>query len=293
MQVFNDIGALQQFLRAGRQNRRVVLVPTMGALHHGHAACVARAREVPDAIVVCSIFVNPSQFGPGEDFELYPRTLDADAAQLRAWKCDVLFAPSVSEMYPEMQTVWVDPGAIAEPLCGRFRPGHFRGVATVVTKLFEIVRPDVAIFGQKDAQQALVISGVVRQLNMDVELCLAQTVREPDGLALSSRNAYLDAVTRRRAGSLFGALTAARKALESGERNARKVEAVAIDVLREAGIDHIDYVELRSADDLSTLEAVKGRAILAIAAYAGSTRLIDNMVFNVQDDGVESDIMLY
>ncbi|HET6348866.1 MAG TPA: pantoate--beta-alanine ligase, partial [Candidatus Krumholzibacteria bacterium] len=199
MHVFHDIPALQRFLSVERRTRRVAFVPTMGALHDGHGACVATARGVEDALVVCSIFVNPTQFGPGEDLQRYPRTLDADTACLRRWHCDALFAPAVTEMYPETQTVWIDVGGVSEPLDGRFRPGHFRGVATVVSKLFNIVRPDVAVFGQKDAQQALVVRAMVRQLAMDVELRLARTARADDGLALSSRNAYLAPPARSRA----------------------------------------------------------------------------------------------
>jgi pantoate--beta-alanine ligase len=203
----------------------------------------------------------------------------------------VLFAPAADVMYPEPQRVWVEPGALAEPLDGRFRPGHFRGVATVVAKLFHIVRPDVAVFGQKDAQQALVIRALVRQLALDIELRLARTVRETDGLAVSSRNAYLSPSERAQAGSLFKSLEAARRSLESGERDPRRVEAVAVDTLRGAGV--IDYAELRSAVDLSAVDAAKGRVILALAAHVGATRLIDNMVFDVHDDGVHADVMLY
>jgi len=293
MQLFHHIDALQQFITAERGGRRVAFVPTMGALHPGHGACVARARKVDHALVVASIFVNPSQFGPGEDFERYPRSLAADAALLADWKCDALFAPALEDMYGRAQTVWIEPGPVAEPMCGRFRPGHFRGVATVVAKLFHIVAPDAAVFGQKDAQQALVIRAMVKDLNMGVELLLARTVREEDGLAMSSRNAYLDASTRRQAAALYAALQSARRSLESGERGARRIEAGARDVLTSAGIERIDYVELRRADDLSALEAAKGRVILAIAAHVGGTRLIDNMVFDVREDAVDADVLLY
>ena len=291
MNLFHEIDALQKFLAA--QRRRVAFVPTMGALHAGHGACVKRAREANDALAVASIFVNPTQFAPGEDFERYPRTLASDVEQLEAWGCEAVFAPSPQVMYPEPQMVWVEPGPVAEPLCGRFRPGHFRGVATVVAKLFDIVHPDVAVFGQKDAQQALVIRAMVAQLNMGVELRLARTARERDGLAMSSRNAYLGAGERARAASLFAALGAARARFDAGERDARRIEAAAGDELRRASIDRIDYVELRRADDLSALEAANGRVILAIAAYAGKTRLIDNMVFDVRDGAVDADVLLY
>ena len=294
MRVFHEIEPLRGFL-AGlrREDRRVAFVPTMGALHDGHGACVRLARSVDRGAVVCSVFVNPAQFAPGEDVDRYPRTLDADAEQLRGWNCDAVFAPAVAVMYPRPQRVWVDVAGLSEPLCGRFRPGHFRGVATVVSKLFHIVRPDVAVFGQKDAQQALVVRSLVEQLNLAVELKLARTVREPDGLAMSSRNRYLSAPERARALALYRALQAARAALEGGERDARAVERAAGDALRAGGIERIDYAELRRADDLSALERAEGRVILAIAAHAGSTRLIDNMVFDVGARGVISDVALF
>jgi len=293
MRVFHDIESLRHYLAAERRGRRVAFVPTMGALHAGHGHCVAVARGVPDPLVVCSIFVNPTQFGPGEDFNRYPRTLDADSALLQGWGCDALFAPPAGAMYPETQCVWIEAGELSAPLDGRFRPGHFRGVATVVAKLFHIVEPDVAVFGQKDAQQALIIRALVRQLAFDIDLRLARTVRESDGLAVSSRNAYLGAAERVQASSLFAALSAARKGIEAGERDARRLEAAADAVLRSAGISRIDYCELRDASDLSALGAVKGRVILALAAYVGTTRLIDNMVFDLRDDGVLADVMLF
>jgi pantoate--beta-alanine ligase len=291
MRVFHDIESLRRHLAAERRGRRIALVPTMGALHRGHGACVSVARDVPGGLVVSSIFVNPAQFGPGEDFQKYPRTLDADMELLRQWRCDVLFAPSAEAMYSEPQRVWIEPGEVAEPLDGQFRPGHFRGVATVVAKLFNIVEPDVAVFGQKDAQQALVIRAMVKQLAFDIELKLARTVREDDGLAVSSRNVYLTPSERVQAATLFKSLQEARRRLEGGERDPRTVEVSVADTLRSAGM--IDYASLRSAIDLSPLDVVKGRAILALAVRVGTTRLIDNMVFDVRDDGVHADVMLY
>ena len=294
MRVFHEIDALRGFLAGHRRSdRRIAFVPTMGALHDGHGACVGLARSVEGGVVVCSVFVNPTQFAPGEDADRYPRTLDADLERLRGWNCDAVFSPSVGVMYPRPQQVWVEVAGVSEPLCGRFRPGHFRGVATVVSKLFHIVRPDVAVFGQKDAQQALVVRSLVQQLDLGVELKLAATVREHDGLALSSRNRYLSAPERAQALALYRALVAARIALEDGERDARAVERAAGDALRAGGIERIDYAELRRADDLSALERAEGRVILAIAAYAGSTRLIDNMVFEIGAHGVVSNVALF
>ena len=293
MHVFDQIEPLRGYIASHRAGRRVAFVPTMGALHAGHGACVQTARGIDDALVACSIFVNPTQFGAGEDLSAYPRTLDRDAARLATWGCDVLFVPPVAVMYPEPQTVWVDPGPLAGPLCGRFRPGHFRGVATVVTKLFRIVLPDVAVFGQKDAQQALIVRALARQLGDPVDIRLARTVREPDGLAMSSRNAYLAPAERARATGLYAALGATRAALEAGERGARAVEEAARETLRGAGVDRIDYVEARRADDLSPLERLEGRVIIALAAWIGTTRLIDNMVFEVGADAVLSDAPLF
>ncbi len=293
MQIIRAIAPLARYLDARRPGERVSFVPTMGALHDGHGACVKLARAVENARVVCSIFVNPTQFGPSEDAERYPRTLDADVEKLAAWGCDVAFVPSATEMYPEPQQAWITVDGIAEPLCGRFRPGHFRGVATVVAKLFHLVRADVAVFGQKDAQQALVIRAMVRGLDMPVRLRIAKTVREPDGLAMSSRNAYLAPAERARAAALYRGLIAGRAALQAGERDARAIERVAGDVLRSAGIERVDYVEVRRADDLSALERVEGHVILALAAWVGSPRLIDNMVFDVDAGAVVSDAPLF
>jgi len=243
--------------------------------------------------VVVSIFVNPTQFGPEEDFAAYPRDFERDCGLLEQEQIDIVFHPALGAMYPDGAETYVEVEKLSLSLCGAMRPGHFRGVATVVAKLFQIVRPDVAVFGQKDAQQALIVRAMVRQLAFDVELRLARTVREDDGLAVSSRNLYLSANQRVQAAALFKALEAARRSLESGERNPRMVETGALDTLRGAGINRVDYAEMRNADDLSALVAVKGRVILALAAHVGTTRLIDNMVFDVRDDGVHADVMLY
>jgi len=293
MEILRANEPLARYLAARRAGECLAFVPTMGALHDGHGACVAKARAVAKARVLCSIFVNPTQFGPSEDVDRYPRTLDADLAKLDAWGCDAVYLPSVHDIYPEPQHAWVSVDDVAEPLDGRFRPGHFRGVATVVAKLFHLVRADVAVFGQKDAQQALVIRAMVRQLAFPVKLKLARTVRERDGLAMSSRNAYLSPPERATAAALWRALSAGKAALEAGERDARAVERAAADVVRDAGIDRVDYVELRRAHDLSALERAEGRAILALASWVGSARLIDNMVFDIQGRRVESDVALF
>ncbi len=293
MEVFREIEPLRRWVASRRPPRRIALVPTMGALHEGHDACVAVAAAVPGADVVVSIFVNPTQFGPGEDLEAYPRTLDADLARCRRLGVAAVFAPRDDVMYPAPQRVWVDVEGLTACLCGAHRPGHFRGVTTVVTKLFGIVGPDVAVFGQKDAQQALVVREMVRQLDMPVEIRLARTQREPDGLARSSRNAYLDADARRRATALHAALCLAGERLDAGERDAAALVEAVRRRLVEGGVDAVEYVELRRADDLSALERIGGRVILALAARVGPARLIDNMVFDVGPDRVAHDVMLF
>jgi len=293
MQVCHTIPALRAHLAGVRGAGPIAFVPTMGALHDGHGACVREARAVAGAHVVASIFVNPTQFGPGEDFTRYPRALNADSALLAGWGCDTLFAPSAEEMYPVPSRTWVEVTGASEPLCGRFRPGHFRGVATVVAKLFSIVQPDIAVFGQKDAQQALVIRALVQDLNLPVSLRIARTVREADGLAMSSRNAYLAPEERRRAPGLFRALENGGRLLAAGERDARTIEAAVGEAIRAAGFTRIDYAEARRAADLSALERCEGRVILAAAAWLSATRLIDNMVFDVGPQRVDADVTLF
>ena len=252
----------------------------MGALHRGHRALVEEASR-RGTFTVVSIFVNPTQFGPHEDFGRYPRTLAADLdalAPLLAQGKGAVFAPDAAEMYPSGEQTRVRVGAVAEPLCGRFRPGHFEGVATVVTKLFCAVGPCTAVFGRKDYQQLLVIRRMARDLLLDVEVVGHPIVREVDGLAMSSRNAYLSADERARALGLARGLAAAAMAFAGGERDPRRIEAEARAPV-EAAATSIDYVEVRDAETLAALEApLRGRAVLAIACHVGSTRLIDNLV---------------
>ncbi|MGH7541370.1 MAG: pantoate--beta-alanine ligase, partial [Gemmatimonadota bacterium] len=226
-------------VRAWRAGRReageiVALVPTMGALHEGHLSLIDAARDRAGAVLV-SVFVNPTQFGPSEDFERYPRDLERDVALAAERGASAVFAPSDEEMYPAPQTVWVEPGEAGERLCGRQRPGHFRGVLTVVAKLFSIVEPEVAVFGRKDFQQSVLVRRMVEELHLPVEIVVAPTVRDADGLALSSRNVYLSAVERRSARALSGGLRAMRLAFASGERDPVALEALARSALEEAG----------------------------------------------------------
>jgi pantoate--beta-alanine ligase len=259
--------------------RSIGLVPTMGSFHEGHLSLVRRARDACDVVVV-SLFVNPTQFGPTEDLDAYPRDEARDRALAEAEGVDLLFAPPVEEVYPEGFDTTVSVGGLTSVLDGdptRRGPGHFAAVATVVTKLFNMVAPDVAYLGQKDAQQALVIRKLARDLDIPVRIEVCPIVREPDGLALSSRNAYLSADERERALALSRALRAAEEAVAAGTLEASAVLAAARAELEEAGLDP-EYLELRSAEDLSEVERVNGSTLLAVAARVGRARLIDNAI---------------
>jgi pantoate--beta-alanine ligase len=257
----------------------------MGALHAGHLSLVEHARRAADR-VVASIFVNPLQFGPREDLERYPRDLPTDLSQLGRAGCDAVFAPSASEMYAADAHTRVEVLELQDVLCGRSRPGHFAGVATVVAKLFHIVQPDVAVFGQKDAQQVVVLRRMVRDLDFPIELRVAPIVRDPDGLALSSRNVFLAADQRREALLLHAALTAARRAIAAGERRSAGVLAEARRVLATGTELRLDYLELVDTETLRPVATIEGRLLLAVAAFIGSTRLIDNLVLDVQGRAV-------
>ena len=257
---------------------RVGLVPTMGALHEGHVSLLQRARSECD-FVVMSLFVNPAQFGPNEDLAAYPRDEARDARLAEAEGTDLLFAPAVEEVYPPGFSTTVEVAGLTDVLCGARREGHFRGVTTVVAKLLNMVRPDVAYFGQKDAQQAVVIRRMARDLDMPVEIAVCPTVRESDGLALSSRNDYLSPEERQRALGLSRALRAAQQAVARGEIDAEAVLAAA---RAELGDLDPEYLELRSAEDLSPVERVNGSALLAVAARVGRARLIDNVVLEAK-----------
>jgi pantoate--beta-alanine ligase len=252
------------------------LVPTMGYLHAGHRSLVERARSENDH-VAASIFVNPTQFGPGEDLERYPRDLDRDRALLSAAGCDVVFVPQVAEIYPPGAATLVDVGPVAAPLEGERRPGHFRGVATVVLKLFGIFQPTRAYFGEKDAQQLAVLRRLVRDLDVPVEVVGCPTVREPDGLALSSRNSYLSPGERRAAGVLHRALMVARALVMAGERDGEALREAMRRTLGEEPLVRADYVSVADPDSFRELESVEGPALLLLAAFLGRARLIDNL----------------
>ena len=287
MDLLTTVAQAHGAARAARAaGRRIALVPTMGALHDGHLALVAEARRRAD-VVVASVFVNPTQFGPTEDFARYPRDADGDAAKLARAGADALFAPSVAEVYPfgAGEGVWVDVGGLDRHLCGPFRPGHFRGVATVVAKLLHACTPDVAVFGLKDVQQFLILRRMARALLWPVEIAGMETVREADGLALSSRNAYLGAAERAQAAVLSRALFEARAAVEGGEQAPEAlVEAVRARIAT-ASLARLQYAEVVEAGTLQPVSrlAPGGEIVVALAAYFGTTRLIDNVLARVPD----------
>jgi pantoate--beta-alanine ligase len=277
VQIFRDVAATKSYLRAvQREGLRIGLVPTMGALHSGHLSLVVAAKQRAD-LVVASIFVNPTQFGPNEDFTRYPRDLEGDAAKLAGAGCDAVFAPEVTEIYPRGFQTFVEVGEVTKGLCGDVRPGHFRGVATVVLKLFEIVRPDVAVFGEKDFQQLTVLKTLARDLALDVEVVGAPLMRDPDGLAMSSRNAFLSPEDRARALAISRGLFQARDVYERGERDSAVLLAVAHAELTGAGLAP-EYLELRSFDSLQPLARAEEPCVMLTAARVGSTRLIDNLI---------------
>lgn len=260
-----------------RQDRRVGLVPTMGALHEGHLSLVRAARGRCDAVAV-SIFVNPTQFGPGEDLAKYPRQFARDCELLEKEGIEILFAPAVEEMYPGGESTWVWVEGLSEKLDGRSRPGHFRGVTTVVAKLFHIIEPGAAFFGQKDAAQIAVTRRMVRDLNFPVEIVACPIVREPDGLAMSSRNAYLSSEGRGHALALHRSLERALEKFQAGERDSAKLISAGREVVaREDGVA-LDYFEIVDPDSLDPVERILRPALVAVAARVGATRLIDNML---------------
>jgi pantoate--beta-alanine ligase len=260
-----------------RDGRRIAVVPTMGALHDGHLALLRAARGKAD-VVILTIFVNPTQFGPNEDLARYPRDEVGDIAKARGAGIDLAFCPDAAAMYPPGSQTFVEVRELQKPLCGASRPGHFAGVATVVAKLFHITQPHLAVFGEKDYQQLAIIRRMVRDLDFAIEIAGVPIVREADGLALSSRNAYLSADQRRAARSLSTGLATAEAAFVAGERRAAALVAAASAPITAEPAARIDYVELRDADELTPLEVVDRRAVLAIAAFVASTRLIDNRV---------------
>ncbi len=262
------------------QDRTIGLVPTMGALHEGHLSLVREARRMCDVVVV-SVFVNPAQFGPGEDFERYPRDLTKDTALLTDYNVDYIFAPPVEELYSKNFSTYVNVEGLSDQLEGAARPGHFRGVATVVTVLLNVVRPDFAFFGQKDAQQAVIIRRLVRDLALDTEIIVLPTVREDSGLAMSSRNSYLNAEEQEAATVIHRALAKAKETYKAGEKHASKLAELVRTMIEAEPRVRVDYVSITDAETLEKLDKLDERPVLiAVAAYIGKIRLIDNTMLN-------------
>ncbi len=286
MESVTTVAAMRAAVSLARARGETIgLVPTMGFLHAGHLELVRRARRECNRVVV-SIFVNPLQFGPREDYERYPRDLEGDRRLLQGEGVDLLFTPAVEEMYPPGFTTVVEVAGLGDRLCGRSRPGHFRGVATVVTKLLNIVTPDRAYFGAKDAQQLILIRRLAADLDLAAEIVSVPTVREPDGLALSSRNAYLSPAERAAATVLYRALQAGEAALAAGERLPAAVEETMLNVLRAEPLARPDYAAVVRQEDLEPAQPLEGKILLAVAAWVGPARLIDNLPLLVEPDGV-------
>ncbi|MDQ7092813.1 pantoate--beta-alanine ligase [Desulfosporosinus sp. PR] len=266
-----------------RLGKAIALVPTMGYLHRGHLTLIENAKQT-GAYVVVSIFVNPLQFGPNEDYARYPRDLERDARLVEEAGVDLLFHPSVEEMYPQPMVTFVEVSQLDKVLCGANRPGHFRGVTTVVSKLFHIVQPDIAFFGQKDYQQYLIIRRMVSDLNLPLEVRGVPIVREEDGLALSSRNVFLSAEQRQEALILSRSLREAEGLIKNGERSAREIEEFIRKTISRESQGLVDYIEVRDADDLSDVVNIERPVLIALAVRFGSTRLIDNKVVEVEPD---------
>jgi pantoate--beta-alanine ligase len=278
MQIITTISEMQSLAESlRRQGKTIGFVPTMGFLHEGHLSLMRRARHECDTVVV-SIFVNPTQFGPQEDFDRYPRDEEGDRKKCESAGVDIIFMPSAEAMYPEKPRVFVTVEGISDILEGAVRPGHFRGVATVVAKLFNIVKPHKAFFGQKDYQQCAVIKRMVKGLDMDVEVVVMPTVREKDGLAMSSRNSYLGADERRAAAAIHRALSAAEQLVIAGVKEPGKLENKMRAILHEERGISIDYIELADPETLAPLDVVRGGIVILVAVRLGRTRLIDNLL---------------
>jgi pantoate--beta-alanine ligase len=283
MIILDKVIEVRKEIKTASKNAKTIgLVPTMGFLHDGHLSLIKRAREENDLVVV-SIFVNPTQFGPGEDLESYPRNLERDSSLAESAGADIIFAPSVEEIYPNGYNTYVEvEGEMTKKLCGASRPGHFKGVATVVSKLFNIIAPDRAYFGQKDAQQVAVIEQIVRDLNFDIEIVSCPIVREKDGLAMSSRNIYLNEDERKDAVILSQSLFEAEKMIKNGERDPLKLKEFIIKNINTKPNVEIDYVEIVNSKTLEDVKEIKGDVLIALAVKIGRARLIDNICMEVQ-----------
>jgi len=277
LKVIEQIEALRKELdRARKAGQKIGLVPTMGYLHEGHLSLIDIARQKSD-VVVMSLFVNPTQFGPNEDLNNYPRDFASDERLARERGTDIIFYPAVEEMYPSKQYTYVITEELSGILCGAYRSTHFRGVTTVVAKLFNIIQPDLAVFGQKDHQQAILLRKMVADLNFPIEIIMARIVREPSGLAMSSRNVYLNPAERRQAPVIYAALQKARIAVQKGETNAMKIKALIREEIARSSLAEIQYVEVVNNCDLASMTTIEPGTFAAVAVYYGRTRLIDNI----------------
>lgn len=281
MKVVNTINEIKNLIKSlKKRDKSIGFVPTMGFLHEGHLSLMTKARKENDVVVV-SIFVNPTQFGENEDLDTYPRDIKRDIKLTESVGVDVLFIPDIKEIYPKGYNTYVNiEGDLTKKLCGEKRPGHFKGVTTIITKLFNIVKPDKAYFGQKDAQQVVVIKKLVDDLNFDVEIITCPIVRENDGLALSSRNSYLNKSERERAKVLSKSLFEAKDKILNGERDALIVKELIISIISES-VDKIDYVSIVDGNTLENLNKIEGNVLIALAVFIGKTRLIDNIILEV------------
>jgi pantoate--beta-alanine ligase len=284
MKVAKTIESVRRLVKAARSKGKTIgLVPTMGALHIGHILLIEAAKKKCDFVVV-SIFVNPTQFGPGEDFEKYPRPLKADLEICRKADVDVVFAPAAEQMYPRENLAWINVEKLTRQLCGRFRPRHFRGVATVCAKLFNVVAPDIAFFGQKDAQQAIVIRRMVTDLNMPLKIVVCPTVRQADGLAVSSRNQYLTEQQKKDAAYIYKALKKSENLVRRGTKKSETIISEMKKILKQVPSIKIEYISIVDAQTLQELDKITGRALIAVAVKIGSTRLIDNIVIDTKKE---------
>lgn len=280
MEVSETIQSIRSLIKAARESgKNIGLVPTMGALHVGHISLIEAAQKKCDYVVV-SIFVNPTQFVPGEDFDKYPRPFENDLDICQKAGFDAVFAPSPEEMYPEENITWVKVEKITEPLCGQFRPGHFRGVTTVCSKLFNIVAPDFAFFGQKDAQQVIVIKRMVADLNMPLEIIICPTVREKSGLAVSSRNKYLSEEQKKDAANIYKSLRKCHQMIDTGVKDTSEIIDEMRKILQQVPSIEIEYISIVDADTLQYIDHIAGKVLAAIAVRIGPARLIDNILLD-------------
>jgi len=278
MRVFTKIDEIKQYIKQQKiKGKTIGFVPTMGYLHKGHLSLIRQAKQENDFIVV-SIFVNPTQFGPGEDFEQYPRDLEKDTLLAEEAGADIIFNPDINELYPGGYQTYVQVEQLTQTLCGASRPVHFKGVTTIVTKLFNIITPDRAYFGQKDAQQSIVIQRMVEDLNMDVKIAVCPIIRENDGLAMSSRNVYLNQEERKQATVLYQSLTAATGVIVNGERNAGKIKAMIETMIADKPLAKIDYISVVDGKTLEDIRDIETQVLIALAVRFGETRLIDNVI---------------